>query len=404
MKSFLLLISFLFCNELVGQVLLVSDELGNPLPYFTLSLETENSVLIGGNDGRLSLAGINENIDCGYSIRYLGYQVYHFCMSDLKPGENRIVLKPAILELPEATITGLSDEELIRRFKLYLTKMVDRFNVSRAIVVEKSDFFHWESLGVITLGGLQDRTKKDYRFEGGNLGFLPQYSRFWVGKEDQIPFNARIAVASTLTQDLLFEVLKSDFKNWSRVNSTDSNQELFNLESHQLVVHLNPDGSPQRIEIKQRDFRAPTGLTYQIGGQLEFIRDEKIKFLSAFNFKVTDEYLTEISGVIPDFPKEIILPDKFKNRSERERLMSAFHSYTRSPDYNYNNSEIENGIRSSMVNVSVSKKYNLKLVTQDYTQADLYKGNDLASKKYLAQNSEFIRGVLKIFKDYELAW
>ena len=67
-------------------------------------------------------------------------------------------------------------------------------------------------------------------------------------------------------------------------------------------------------------------------------------------------------------------------------------------------SEIENGIRSSMVNVSVSKKYNLKLVTQDYTQADLYKGNDLASKKYLAQNSEFIRGVLKIFKDYELAW
>lgn len=404
MRGFLLLISFLLSSKLFGQVILVTDEHGNPLSYFTLSLETENKVLIGGNDGRISLEGINENIDCGYSIRYLGFQVHHFCFSDLKTGENRILLKPAILELPEATITGLSDEELIMRFKRYLTEMVDRFNVSRAFVVEKSDYFLWESLGVITLGGLKDRTKKSNQFDGGNLGFLPQYSRFWVRNDDQIPFNSRIAVSSTLVQDLLFEILISKTKDWSRVNSSGSTKELFNLENLQLVAYLNQDGSPQKIVIKQREFRAPTGLSFQIAGQLEFIQDEKVRFFSAFNFDVRDEYLTKLSGVIPDFPKEINLPEKYKNRSERDRLMNAFYSYTRSPDYYYDEGKFGKTIKSSLRNYNPTGQERLNLITKNYFQSELYSGKDPATQKYLLQNSEFIQGVLKTFKNYDLAW
>lgn len=404
MRGFLLLISFLLSSKLFGQVILVSDEQGNPLSYFTLSLETENKVLIGGNDGRMSLEGINENIDCGYSIRYLGFQVHHFCFSDLKTGENRILLKPGILELPEATITGLSDEELIMRFKRYLTEMVDRFNVSRAFVVEKSDYFLWESLGVITLGGLKDRTKKSNQFDGGNLGFLPQYSRFWVRNDDQIPFNSRIAVSSTLVQDLLFEILISKTKDWSRVNSSGSTKELFNLENLQLVAYLNQDGSPQKIVIKQREFRAPTGLSYQIAGQLEFIQDEKVRFFSAFNFDVRDEYLTKLSGVIPDFPKEINLPEKYKNRSERDRLMNAFYSYTRSPDYYYDEEKFGKTIKSSLRNYNPTGQERLNLITKNYFLSELYSEKDPATQKYLLQNSEFIRGVLKTFNDYDLAW
>ncbi|TNF41628.1 MAG: hypothetical protein EP311_06815, partial [Cytophagales bacterium] len=328
MKSFLLLITFLFCAELFGQVLVVSDEQGNPLSHFTVHLKNENRILIGGIDGRVSLEGINKTDNCGFSIRYLGYQVHQFCLSNLKTGENRIQLRPEVIELPQATITGLSDEELIIRLKRYVSEMVDRFNVSRAFVVEKSDEFLWESLGVITLNGLDDRSKKDFRFRGGNLSFLPQYSRFWVKDVDQIPFDSRMAVASTLVQDLLFEILKSRSKDWSRVNSEDSSQELFNLENHRLVVNLNQNGSPKKIVIKRRDFRAPSGLSYQIEGQLEFIQDEKIKFFSAFNFEVRDQYLTKITGVIPDFPREINLPEKYKSRSERDRLMISFYAYT----------------------------------------------------------------------------
>lgn len=404
MKSFLLLITFLFCTELVGQVLVVSDEKGNPLSHFTVFLKNENRILIGGNDGRISLESLKKTDNCGFYIRYLGYQVHHFCLSDLKPGENRILLKLGMLELPEATITGLSDEELIIRLKRYIAEMVDRFNVSRAFVVEKSDDFLLESLGVITLGGLKDRTKKDHRFEGGNLGFLPQYARFWAVNEDQIPFSARIAVVSTLTQDLLFEILKSKSKDWSRVNSEGSSKELFNLDSHRLQVYLNQDGSPQRIEIKQRDFRAPTGLIYQIEGQLQFIQDESVRFFSGFNFEVRDKQLTEVLGVIPDFPKEINLPEKYENRSERDRLMSSFYTYTRSPDYTYDEINFNRLIESRSLKFILNSDKKMNLVTKDYFYSNLYKGNDPASKKYLDQNSKFIREALKTFKEYDLAW
>ena len=404
MRGYLLLLSLFISTNLFGQILLVTDEQGNPLSYFTLSLENKSKVFIGGNDGRISLEGISDNINCGYSIRYLGYQVHHFCLSDLKKGENRIQLKPGVIELPEATITGLSDEELIIQLKHYLLEMVDRFNVSRAFVSERSDDFLWESFGVITLGGLKDRTKKSNQFEGGNLGFLPQYSRFWVMNDAQIPFNSRMAVTSTLVQDLFFEILKSKSKDWSRVNSEDSSQELFNLENHLLVVHLNQDGSPKKIVIKRRDFRAPSGLSYKIEGQLEFIQDKNIKFLSAFNFEVRDQFLTKINGVITDFPREINLPEKYKSRSERDRLMNSFYAYTRSPDYYYDdlvfNRIIEIGSFSFIPN-GINK---MNLVTKNYVQSDFYKGDDPASEKYLNQNSEFIREVLKIFKSYDLAW
>lgn len=404
MKSFLLLISFLFCAELFGQVLVVSDEQGNPLSHFTVHLKNENRILIGGIDGRVSLEGINKTDNCGFSIRYLGYQVHQFCLSNLKTGENRIQLYPEVLELPEATITGLSDEELIIRLKRYVSEMVDRFNVSRAFVVEKSDDFLWESLGVITLSGLKDRSKKDYQFRGGNLSFLPQYSRFWVKDVDLIPFDSRIAVASTLVQDLLFEILKSKSKDWRRVNSEGPSKELFNLESQRLEVYLNQDGSPLRIDIKQRNFRAPTGSIYQIEGQLQFIQDETVRFFSGFNFEVRDKYLTEISGVIPDFPKEIDLPDKYQSRYERDRLMNSFYAYTRSPDYFYDEMIFNRIIESRSFSFIPDKDKKLNLLNINYFQSDLYKGNDLSSKKYLDQNSQFIREVLKTFKDYDLAW
>lgn len=404
MKSFLLLITFLFCTELIGQVLVVSDEQGNPLSHFTVYLENENRILIGGNDGRVSLEGIKKIDNCGFSIRYLGYQIHQFCLSELKTGENKIQLKPEVLDLPEATITGLSDEELIIRLKRYIAEMVDRFNVSRAFVVEKSDDFLWESLGVITLSGLKDRTKKDHRFEGGNLGFLPQYARFWVANEDQIPFSARIAVVSTLTQDLLFEILKSKSNDWSRVNLEGSSKELFNLDSHRLQVYLNQDGSPQRIEIKQRDFRASTGLIYQIEGQLQFIQDESVRFFSGFNFEVRDKQLTEVLGVIPDFPKEINLPEKYENRSERDRLMNSFYAYTGSPDYYYDEMIFNRITESRSLSIFSDREKKMNLLTDNYFQTDLYKGNDPSSKKYLDQNSKFIREVLKTFKEYDLAW
>ncbi|MFC5193651.1 hypothetical protein ACFPIK_17895 [Algoriphagus aquatilis] len=46
----------------------------------------------------------------------------------------------------------------------------------------------------------------------------------------------------------------------------------------------------------------------------------------------------------------------------------------------------------------------MNLVTKDYFYSNLYKGNDPASKKYLDQNSKFIREALKTFKEYDLAW
>lgn len=404
MKSFLLLISFLFCTELVGQVLVVSDEQGNSLSHFTVYLKNDNRILIGGNDGRISLEGINKTDNCGFSIRYLGYQVYQFCLSDLKRGENKIQLKPEVLDLPEATITGFSDEELIIRLKRYVAEMVDRFNVSRAFVVEKSDNFLWESLGVITLSGLQDRSIKANQFRGGNLSFLPQYSRFWMKDADQIPFDSKMAVTSTLVQDLLFEILKSKNKDWRRVNSEGSSIELFKLDSHRFEVYLNQDGSPQRIDIMQRDFRAPTGLIYQIEGQLQFIQDETVKFFSGFNFKVRDKDLAEISGVIPDFPKGINLPEKYGNRSERDRLMNSFYAYTGSPDYYYEEVIFNRIIESRSLSLFSDRDKKMNLLTKNYFQADLYKGNDPSSKKYLDQNSKFIREVLKTFKEYDLAW
>ncbi|MFN3759782.1 MAG: hypothetical protein ACK4SF_11240 [Algoriphagus aquaeductus] len=404
MKSFLLLISFLFCAELFGQVLVVSDEQGNPLSHFTVHLKNENRILIGGIDGRVSLEGINKTDNCGFSIRYLGYQVHQFCMSNLKTGENRIQLSPEVFELPETTIIGLSDEELLIQFKRYIAEMVDRFNVSRAFVVEKSDDFLWESLGVITLSGLKDRSKKDYQFRGGNLSFLPQYSRFWVKDVDLIPFDSRIAVASTLVQDLLFEILKSKSKDWRRVNSEGPSKELFNLESQRLEVYLNQDGSPLRIDIKQRNFRAPTGSIYQIEGQLQFIQDETVRFFSEFNFEVIDKQLTEISGVIPDFPKEINLPEKYENRSERDRLMNSFYAYTRSPDYYYDELIFKRIIESRLLSTVPNGNKKMNLVAKSYLYSELYKGNDPSSKKYLEQNSGFIREVLKVFKEYDFAW
>ncbi len=404
MKSFLLLISFLFCTELLGQVLVVSDEQGNSLSHFTVYSKNDNRILIGGNDGRISLEGINKTDNCGFSIRYLGYQVYQFCLSDLNKGENKIQLKQEVLDLPEATITGFSDEELIIRLKRYVAEMVDGFNVSRAFVLEKSDNFLWESLGVITLSGLQDRSIKAYQFRGGNLSFLPQYSRFWIKDVDQIPFDSKMAVASTLVQDLLFEILKSKSKEWSRVNSEGSSNELFKLDSHRLEVYLNQDGSPQRIDIMQRDFRAPTGLFYQIEGQLQFIQDETVRFFSGFKFEVRDKYLTEISGVIPDFPKEINLPEKYENRSERDRLMNSFYAYSGSPDYYYDEVIFNRMTESRSLSIFLDRDKKMNLLTENYFQTDLYKGNDPSSKKYLDQNSKFIREVLKTFKEYDLAW
>lgn len=404
MKSFLLLISFLFCTELVGQVLVVSDEQGNSLSHFTVYLKNDNRILIGGNDGRISLEGINKTDNCGFSIRYLGYQVYQFCLSDLNKGENKIQLKPEVLDLPEATITGFSDEELIIRLKRYVAEMVDGFNVSRAFVVEKSDNFIWESLGVITLSGLQDRSKKHNQFRGGNLSFLPQYSRLWVKDVDQIPFDSKMAVTSTLVQDLLFEILKSKSKDWSRVNSKDSSKELFYLDSHRLEVYLNQDGRPRRIDIMQRDFRAPTGLIYQIEGQLLFIQDETVKFFSGFKFEVRDKHLTEISGVIPDFPKEINLPEKYENKSERDRLMSSFYAYTRSPDYYYDKVIFNKLIESRLLSFIPVKDKKMNLLTESYFYPSLFISNDPTTNEYLEQNSRFISEVLKIFKDYDLAW
>lgn len=404
MRFIFLIISLLVSGQLLGQTLLVLDKQGNYLPYFTVKQENENKILIGGSDGRISLEGLKDGNNCGFLIRYLGYKPYDFCLNDLKIGENRILLEEEVLDLEEATIIGLSDQELIYGLKAYLTTMADGFKVTRAYIVEKSDFFVWESFGVITLGGLQDRSIKRNRFEGGNLGFLPQYSRFFFKGEDLSPYKPRMAVISTFTQDLLFDVLKSKDKDWERNNSKNSNEECFILLSHGIEVFLNPNGSPQKIIFNVREFQAPTGKVYQIGGQLDFIQDAKVNFFSALNFSVKDEYLVNISGIIPDFPEEINLPEKFENRNERERLMSAFYSYTASPDYNYDNAVFQQIAESELKGFIPGGFQDFNLLTKNYSQSDLYEGNDPSSKKFLYQNSNFIRAVLKIFRDYELSW
>lgn len=404
MKISFFILSFLLSTQLAGQVLQVSDEQGRPLPYFTVSLENENKVLIGGKDGRISLEGLNNTLDCGFSIRYVGYRVHHFCLSDLEAGENKIVLEPEVLDLPQVTIVGLTDQELILRLKSYLAEMSDRFTVAKAFVTEKSDHFHWESLGVITLWGLQDRSNKNSRFDGGNLGFLSQYSRLWIENDNQLPFRSRLAASSTLTQDLLFEILKSKVKDWIRVNEAGSTKEIFKLVSQNLMVYLNQNGTPEKILIEKREFRDPKGVTYQIAGQLDFIQDEKVSFFSAFNFEVQDQHQVSISGVIPDFPKVINLPEKYKDRSQRGRVVNAFYAYTGSPDYLYDEAKFRRSVESKTFNYTPKIGKNLNLLARNYTQAELFKGKDPATQRYLLQNSEFIRGVLKSFEDYELTW
>lgn len=410
MRGYLYLFFVLFSGSISAQQLLVMDEEGTALPFYTVNIENEKRVLVGGEDGRISLDGVAGKFDCGFTIRYLGYRAFQFCRNDLKKGENKIILQAGALDLPETDIVGLSDKELILNAKSYFARMVDRFSVVRAFVLEKSDQSVWESLGVVTLSGLSDRTKNYKWFEFGNLSFLPQYSRLWTTSDTIDPYRTNFAIAAVFSQDLLLGILQSKTKDWSQANTTDLSTEHFRLENHHIILSLNPDGIPRKITIEARDFKAPTGRIYTLSGELNFIQDPETEFFSELTFNVHEKYPIKaenpvsVSCIIHGFPTEIILPKEYRKRSVREKWIVDFGNYSHVPDYTFVPALFNKIVESNFNGYKTTGITGMRLVTKDYTQAELFDHDDPPSLEYVKTNSEFIRSLLTSLKAYDITW
>lgn len=403
MKISLVILLLLLSCKVLSQVLVVVDEQNKPLPYFTITVKGQNRIYIGDKNGYLSLP--ESDTDCGYSIRHIGYKDYSFCLNNLKIGDNLIILETDVLDLPEAEIVALSDEDLTLEAKSFLTTMSDGFNLTRAFVTEKSESSYWESFGVLTLAGLKDRSKRDAQFDAGNMAFLSQYSRFWVSTQSNVPFSSNMSVVSTFTQDLLFEVLKSKNVRWDFDISESETDEIVSLDELGVRIQLTELGNPIKIIIQEQEFMHFTGETYLVKGIIDFIQDGEIMFFSEMNFEITQKNRTvTVSCVVPDFPRNIQLPEAYSNRSKRDALMNSFASYTRQPDYQYDFTVFNKLIKTNFPNYSPDEIEDFPLLTSSYTQGEKYIGDDLLSKRYLEQNSEFISAVFKTLNKYELTW
>ncbi|WP_075350100.1 peptidase associated/transthyretin-like domain-containing protein [Algoriphagus marinus] len=403
MKISLVILFLLLSCKVLSQVIVVVDEQNKPLPYFTLTVEGQNRIFIGDKNGHLSLP--EADTDCGYSIRYIGYKDYSFCSKDLKIGNNRISLELDVFDLLEAEIVGLSDEDLILNAKSFLAAMSDGFNLTRAFTTEKSENSYWESFGVLTLAGLKDRNKKNARFDAGNMAFLSQHSRFWALPQNNVPFSSSMSVVSTFTQDLLFEVLKSKNARWSFDINESSPDEMVILDELGVRIQLTGLGNPIKMIIQEQEFMHFTGETYQVKGTIDFIQDGELMFFSEMNFDITKKNRTvNVSCVVLDFPRNIQLPEAYSNRSKRDALMNSFGSYTRQPDYQYDFSVFNKLIKTNFPDYNSDEFEDFQLLTSSYTPGEKYVGDDPSSKRYLEQNSEFIRAVFKTLKEYELTW
>lgn len=403
MKISLIILFLLLSCKVLSQVLVVVDEQNKPLPYFTVTVEGQNRIFIGDKNGHLSLT--KSDVDCGYSIRYIGYKDYSFCSKDLIIGDNVISLEPDVLDLPEAEIVALSDEDLILEAKSSLTTMSDRFNLTRAFVTEKSKGSYWESFGVLTLAGLKNRSNKNARFDTGNMSFLSQYSRFWVSSQSDVPYKSNMSIVSTFTQDLLFEILKAKNITWIFDKKTNLADEEVILKTLGLKIHLTEKGNPLKITIEEQKYKHYTGEFYLVKGSIDFIQDGEIVFFSEMNFEITqNNEVVEVSCTIPDFPRSIKLPESYSDRSKRNILMNSFGSYTRNPDYNYDFSTFEKLIKINFPSYNPKEIEDLQLITSSYTLGEKYIGQDPLSKKYLEQNSDYIKSIVKILKAYDLTW
>lgn len=403
MRISLVILFLLLSCKVLSQVLVVVDEQNKPLPYFTITVESQNRIFIGDKNGHLSLT--KSDVGCGYSIRYIGYKDYSFCLIDLKNGDNRISLEPDVLDLPEAEIVALSDEDLILEVKSFLTTMSDGFNLTRAFVTEKSEGSYWESFGVLTLAGIKDRSKKNARFDTGNMAFLPQYSRFWVSPQSNVPFTSSMSVVSTFTQDLLFDILKSKHSRWHFDINESTTDDIVILDELGVRIQLAGLGNPIKILIEEQEFLHFTGETYLVKGTIDFIQDGEIMFFSEMNFDLTQKNRkVSVSCVIPDFPRNIQLPEAYSNRSKRDALMNSFGNYTRQPDYQYDFTVFNKLIKTNFPDYSPDEFEDFQLLTSSYTQGEKYIGDDPSGKRYLGQNSDFINAVFKTLKEYELTW
>lgn len=403
MKTPLVILFLILSNELLSQAIFVVDEQNKPLPYFTITVEGQKRVYIGDKNGLLLLP--ETDADCGYSIRYIGFKDYSFCLYDLKIGDNRISLEPNDLDLPEAEVIALSDGDLILEAKSFLTTMSDGFNLTRAFVIEKSEDSFWESFGVLTIAGLKDRRKKDSRFDTGNMAFLSQYSRFWVSSQSKIPYISKMSVVCTFTQDLLFEILKSKNSKWDFNKKENPSDEIVFIDELGVRIQLTGLGNPKKIIIEDQEFLHNTGETYLVKGTIDFIQDGEIMFFSEMNFDITHKNRkVSVSCVVPDFPRNIQMPESYSNRSKRDALMNSFGNYTRKPDYQYDFSVFRKLVKTNFPTYSPDGFDDFQLLTSSYTQGEKYVGDDPSSKRYLEQNSEFINVVFKTLKAYELTW
>ncbi|EIM76297.1 hypothetical protein A3SI_10814 [Nitritalea halalkaliphila LW7] len=395
----ILFISF----EVLPQVVTVVDEQQQPLPFFTLSIGTTNSVRIGDKYGKVTIDHQEEH--CAYTIRYLGYEDRKFCLSDLKAEDNIIQLTPEVIEMAESEIKGYSDSELITQVKKQIEIMSDNVHIVKSFMSESNPNYQWESFGLLTLGGLKDRSKKNDRFHMGYMSFLAQISTLHLAPELELPIKSKMALASTFTQDLLLDILKSKHSKWDLAKLTQKDAEIFKIADLRADVHVHADGSIKKITINKQPFKSPEGTVYDLSGEISFIQDQDVAFFSNLEFKIYDEKeVTDISCVVHDFPKTVSLPEKYLNRSQKDGLFTSYGIYTRNPDYVYNPELFSRLLSSSGATFAFQKNRSLKLVQDSYTYPEKFKSNDAATKDYLEKNSAYIQETLKTLQSYDLAW
>ncbi|WP_241409986.1 hypothetical protein [Belliella alkalica] len=393
----------LFSFDVLSQVLTVVDENHQPLPFFTLSIGNNNSVLIGDKYGKVTIDRQDDH--CDYTIRYLGFEDRNFCLSDLKADENIIQLTPEVIDMAESEIKGYKDSELINRAKKQIQSMSDNVHIVKSFMSESNPSYQWESFGMMTLGGLKDRSKKNDRFHLGYMGFLAQHSILRVAPELELPIKSKMALVSTFTQDLLLNILRSKNSKWELAKLVQKDAEIFIIVGLDAEVHVNADGSIKKIGILKQPFKSPNGIDYDLSGEISFIQDQDFAFFSNLEFKIDDQAeITDISCVVYDFPKTVSLPERYLNPPQKDGLFSSFGVYTQNPDYIYNAAIFSSLQASSGARYAFQTNKSLKLVSDSYTYHEKFKGDDAASKDYLAKNSAYIQEIIKTLKSYDIAW
>ncbi|MGY6558781.1 MAG: hypothetical protein ACXIT9_05820 [Nitritalea sp.] len=404
MKCFGALILFLFSLEALSQVIIVVDENNKPLPFYTLSIGDNNNIQIGDKDGKTIIS--REENHCNYVIRYLGYETKFFCLSDLKNDENVIQLKSEFIDLPESEIKSYSDEELITRSKIQLSEMTDKFNLARSYLRESSKDYLWESFGVVTLAGLQDRNNKKTQFNHGGMGFLAQYSSLWTSCKELVPFQSNMGLVSTFIQDLFLSIINTKNSKWKLSDHIENNEEVFELKDLNTRVQLNSDGSIKKLIILNQPFaKYKIGKESNLTGEISFIMDKENYFISQLEFDIHDESNnSKLYCKVLDYPREIKLPERYSNKRNLNALLNNLGNFTSSPNYLYDESKflkLKEGI--DYKNKSEVTK-GLSFVSDSYLFHEIHKTDDSSSLSYLQQNSNFILELLKILKSYELAW